>query len=169
MAKKTKAVVGLRRRGTAAPSILTSRNLRLIERRYRVACLRRDGYNLYEIAQTVGFDIQTVRADLQAMFSMAIKETNETTEENRQLQIERLDNLIKTYTPLATEHLNREVIDRTTGQPVIVIEPPNPMYANLILNIEARRAKLLALDVPEVKKLEITGVREYVGIDVESV
>lgn len=152
-----------------AALVLTASDIEVIERRYEVMKLRRDGYTIMEIAKVVDISPKTVTNDLKDSLNATLKEHSFTTEEERQIAIERLDQLIKVYTPLATEVIHREVIDGRTGRAIVVTEPPNPAYAALLLNIEARRAKLLALDVPETKKLEVSGVREYVGINLDLV
>lgn len=168
--KSDKSLIGLKStRTSGAGKVLDVSTLERIERRYQVTSLRRDGYTLRQIAESLNISEATVHYDLVDCLNETIQKYSETTEQSRQLQIERLDQLIQVYTPLATTITRKEVIDGRSGKSVVCIEPPNPIYASLILNIEARRAKLLALDVPEVKKLELTGIREYVGINVEDV
>lgn len=139
------------------------------ERRYRVTCYKRDGYDNYEIAKEMQISVEQVKHDLRHCIDLAAKEYTQNAEFERQLQLERLDKLIKVNMPLATE-TNREIrIDKSTGEEVIVITPPNPANASVILAVETRRAKLLALDVPEVRKVEVTGIRQYVGVDMDKV
>lgn len=149
--------------------IVSTRALRIIEQRYQIANLRRDGNTIAEIAKTLNLGIATVRERLVECLNLAIKETNESTDETRQIQLERLDLLIKTYLPLATETHNEIVLDRATGVQMVVQKPPDPVYAALLLRVEERRSKLLALDLPEQKRVEETAIRVYVGIDVSKV
>ncbi len=172
--KKTKPVVGVRGNVGRRPNrgmrgVVSPKNVRMIENRYQIVRLRRDGFTIQEIAETLDISAVQVHNQLQIALNISISETAETTEESRQLQIERLDLLLKTYTPFATEWHKETRIDMQTKQEIIVECPPDPKYASLILSIEMRRAKLLALDVPETKKLDVTGVREYLGVDLEQV
>lgn len=147
MAKKRIIPVSKLRAATtrAAARMLAAKNIRMMERRYQVVKMRKEGYTTKEIADTLGINVVTVRDDIVRLLKQTITETAETTEENRQLQIERLDGLLKKYYGMA--------------------EMGSLAAAATVLAIEARRAKLLALDVPETKKLDVTGIREYVGID----
>jgi uncharacterized protein YerC len=170
--KKSKPVVGLRNRaksGVRPHGILAPRAVKHIEQRYQIVQLRRDGFTIREIAQTLGIDDSTVCNQLKKALEYAVSQTNETTEESRQLQVERLDLLLKTYKPFATEWHKEERVDPASNARVIIEVPPDPKYANLILQIEMRRSKLLALDVPETKKLDVTGIREYTGVDMDKV
>ncbi len=172
MPKKSSRVVGFRgsaKRAIRKYGVMSPRALREIEQRYQISEMRRDGFTVREIAIALDISMATVRSSLQKALELAINTTAETTEESRQLQIERLDLLLKTYKPFATEWHKEERIDALSGQAVIIECPPDPKYANLILTIEMRRAKLLALDVPETKRLDVSGVREYVGVKVEDV
>lgn len=168
---KTKSVANLRKRMPSKSNIgkrLSMDAIRVIERRYQVVGLRRDGYSIKEISDTLNISVETARKDLEFLLTHTIKETAETCEENRQIQIERLDLLIKSYTPLATQW-HKEVRVNKDGSECVIECPPNPAYATLILNVEQRRAKLLALDVPETKNINHTGIREYVGVNMEEV
>ena len=144
-------------------AILSPESVRVIERRFRVVSMRRDGYTVQEIANTVQCDINTVRKDLIEVLDQCVHETSETTEENRQLAIDRLDGLLKEYYQEALSHpgINPD------GSPCII--PGNMSAAALVLQIEMRRAKLLALDVPEQKAEVGTGVREYIGVDMDQI
>lgn len=139
------------------------------ERRYAVVCLKRDGYSVPEIADMMSMEPKQVEKDIEFVLKMTRSESGKATEIERALQIERLDQLIKAYTPLAVDHHKEAMVDKFTGQVVIVTKPPDPAYGNLVLSVEARRAKLLALDKPETKKLDITAIRQYVGVDVDDV
>lgn len=161
--RKGRGITGRKR------ELTSTRTLKIIEQRYTIAALRRDGHSVKEIADTVGLSTMTVSERLKECLNLAIKETNETSEESRQLQLERLDQLLRVYTPLATETHQETVIDRLTGLQTVVIRPPDPVYAALMLRIEERRSKLLALDMPEQKRVEETAIRVYVGINVDAV
>ena len=81
------------------------RKIEMIERRYRVIELRKMGYTLREIAWELNASEDTVIRDLREILRVAIKDTCESTEECRQLEIERLDALLKAYYATATEPL----------------------------------------------------------------
>lgn len=140
-----------------------------VERRYQAITMRRDGYTVREISQAMGVGEHMVRTELKEVLNETLIACAETAEENRQLQVERLNALLKSTMPYAIDEHKEVRVDLLTGQEVIVCVPPDPKYVNTVLNIEARRAKLLALDIPETKHLDITGVREYVGVDVDEV
>lgn len=141
----------------------------LIERRFQVMELRKRGNTVQQIATALKCDVRTVRGDIMEVMRVAIHETAETTEEMRTIQLERLDAMLLIYLPLATEEHIEEKMDAMSGTKVLVRVPPNPIYAQLVMSIEARRAKLLALDVPETKKIETTGIRLYEGVDISKV
>lgn len=135
--------------GRGAGRILRAREVQLLERRYQVWSLRKDGHTIHQIAQTLGVNDVTVRDDIVTIAKRLATELAETVEESRTLQVARLDALLLKYQTLA--------------------EGGNMGAATLVLSIEQRRSKLLALDLPENKKLEVTGIREYVGIDLDDV
>lgn len=136
-------------KGRGTGRILRSHELRLLERRYQVWKLRKDGYTIRDIAATLGCTDDTVRDDIIVIAKRLSSELAESVEESRTLQVARLDALLVKYQTLA--------------------EAGNMGAATLVLSIEARRSKLLALDLPENKKLEVTGIREYVGINLDDV
>lgn len=156
------------RKAIGKGKLLSAKSIKKVELEYKIVCMRRDGYTVQEVADTLRISTSTVRECVKNCLERAITEMNETTEEHRQLQLERLDSLIKANLPYA-RGFDTEVVDPKTGALKIIKTPPNPAYAQLILSAESRRAKLLALDIPETKKLDITGVREYYGVDVEKV
>jgi hypothetical protein len=121
----------------------------LLERRYQVWKLRKDGHTIREIAQTINVSEPTVRDDIVTIAKRIASELSETVEESRTLQVARLDAMLVKYQALA--------------------EAGNMGAATLVLSIEQRRSKLLALDLPENRKLEVTGIREYVGINLDEV
>lgn len=140
-----------------------------VELKYQIVGLRKDGYTHKQIADQLGISPDTVASKLSDILTNTIIKYQESTEESRQLQVEQLDQLIKTYTPLANEYHNELRLDPRTKQEAIVIVPPDPSFAKVLLDCMNRRAKLLGLDIPEIKKLEMTGIREYVGVDLEKV
>lgn len=154
---------------SAAAKILQAHNIIQMERRYRVLLLRRDGFSVKEIADSLNIGAELVRKDLVFVLDLTAKQMMETSEEMRTLQNERLDVMVKAYMPLATKPGQVVMTDRHTGEQTAVEVPPDPKYANVLLSTLQRQAKLNALDVPEVKKLDVTGIREYVGVDINEV
>jgi hypothetical protein len=105
----------------------------------------------------------SVRHDLVDVLTAAVKETAENTEEARQLQVERLDGLLREFyaQSLSTEYQDPDGNTKVT--------PGSMGAAAMVLAIESRRAKLQALDVPETKNVNVTGVREYIGVDMDQI
>ncbi len=151
---------GLKATGRGKGQLLSPGNMVRMERRYRAVELRKQGFLLREIAVELQVEEGTVSADLKAVLFNLIEQAQGTMEEQRVLALERLDGMLKAYYPIATEPLITE-----DG----LIIPMNMAAAQLVLQIEARRAKLLALDTPESKADPETGVREYVGVDTDLV
>lgn len=149
--------------------ITSSNNLKAIERRRKVIIMRRDGWDYEDIANAVEASVATVREDILYCLNLAADEMAETAEQTRELQKARLDALLKTNIRFALEPHTELRRDKLTGKEFVIEVPPDPAYANVVLKIEERRAKLLALDIPEVKKMEVTGIREYVGVDLEKI
>lgn len=137
------------RRGQGVQKMTSATALRLLERRYSVWSLRKQGFSVHDIAATTGHTEDTVRKDIVTIAERMAKELGESVEESRFLQVERLDALLVKFQPLA--------------------EAGSVPAASMVLQIEARRSKLLALDMPEQKKLDVTGIREYVGINIDDV
>lgn len=136
-------------KGNGPGRMLRATELKLLERRYKVWKLRKDGHTIKDIADLLDVGEETVRDDIITIAKRISSELSETVEESRALQVARLDALLKKYQELG--------------------EAGNMGAATLVLNIEMRRSKLLALDLPENKKLEVTGIRQYVGIDIDDV
>jgi len=149
--------------------LLNQAAVQKVENKYQVVTLRRDGYTMREIADILKVSITLVHNALHEVMHETILKYRESSEEARQLQVERLDGLLKIYTPLARGYEAIVADDKNPGVMRTVQVKPNLEAAKFILDIEARRAKLLALDVPETKKLDVTGIREYVGVDLDEV
>jgi len=168
---KSKTVTKFRGRGKSGKrSRLTdAKAIAVIERRYRVVGLRRDGYTHKEIAEELNISPQTVSQDLKMILTETIIKTEETVEEDRALATARLDKITKAFMPLATEEHYETAVDPVTGKKIAVLVPPDPKFANVILAAETRRAKLRGTDKPELKQLEVSGVRIYEGVDLDQV
>lgn len=166
------------RKQTGTGAVLSPHSVRIIQRRHAVITMRRAGHLVEEIASTLSIGVITVREDLQAVLAQAVTETSETAEENRQIEVDRLDSLIKTYTPLAhgfeklvedKDNKVRLADGRIVNGEKLVYVPPDIQAAQFLLSLSTRRAKLLALDVPEQKASTETGIREYIGVQIELV
>lgn len=138
---------GVKNKGKA--KITSTRAIRMIERQYQVLKLRKEGLTIHAIAEQLKINDSAVREALKLVLERISTALVETVEESRQLQVERLDALLLRYMPLA--------------------ESGNLSAASMVLMIEARRSKLLALDTPETKRIETTGIREYIGVDLDKV
>ncbi len=135
---------------TQGPHTVNSvQTLRQIDRRYKVVEMRRQGWSYQDIANALGCTAVTASEDMKEVMGLTMKELSETTDEMRQLEIERYDALLRFYQPLA--------------------EAGNLAAAGLVLSISASRRKLCALDKPEEKNQQETAIRVYVGIDVDAV
>jgi uncharacterized protein YerC len=139
---------------------LSPDNIRKIERRYKVLELRKLGYSIRQIADTIGANVATVQSDLKEVLRIAVSTMEENTEEARHLEIERLDEIMKAYYEVATGPL----VDENGN-----IVPENMNAAALVLKVIDQRCKLLALSKPESKSESKTGIREYVGINLDQV
>lgn len=135
--------------GQGKQKVTSPRALRLLERRWKIWEMRKDGHSVRDIAQSLKIAEDTVREDIVTIGQRMATGLAESVEENRSLTISRLDALLFKYQALA--------------------ENGDKGAAALVLSIEARRAKLLALDTPEKKSLEVSGIREYVNIDLDQV
>lgn len=133
----------------ASSKLLGAENVADLERRYRVWSLRKDGYSYREISVALGITESIAKSDVTVIAKRLVSDLGETVEESRMIQVVRLDALIKKYHPMA--------------------EQGNLSAAAMVLAIEARRSKLLALDTPETKKLDVTGIRQYVGVNLDLV
>src|SRR5262245_22593296 len=106
---KTEAVEKIHVARKAAARNRTHRNPLAVgfkrnEELYRMICLRRDGYSLPEIAQELGIAEPTISKRLNEVMDKAIEQNMENTERERQLQLLRLDQLVKSYTEMAVKH-----------------------------------------------------------------
>jgi hypothetical protein len=130
--------------------LLTSAGLaRKLERQYQVLELRKAGHTIKEIADLLKVGTSVIHGDLVEVLNYTLKDLTINAEQDREMQVQRLDGLLQRYYPLA--------------------KAGNLAAAAMVLQIETRRAKLLSLDVPETKRIEATGIREYVGIALEDV
>jgi len=121
----------------------------MLERRYKVMKLRKDGLPLHEIAAILDCAPETIRNDIRDVMGKTAQEMLETADEARVLERARYEAMIKVYQPAA--------------------EAGNMAAAQLILNISRELRKMEAIDKPEEKKTEESGVRVYVGIDIDQV
>jgi hypothetical protein len=175
MRKKVKPIKNFRKGNTRGRNnnslgkVTDAKTIEIVERRYQVMKLRRDGYTIKEIADALNTSVGTIAIDIKTILIDTIEKTAETVEQSREIQAQRLDALVKTYLPLATDSHKELRVDPLTGKDVIVELPPDPKYAQVVLSTEARRSRLLALDKPESKTEEESGIRVYVGVDVDLV
>lgn len=111
--------------------------------------MRRQGYTLEDIADTLKCAVETVRTDLAEVLSRTASKMLETTEEMREQELDRYRSLLKFHQPLA--------------------EAGNLASAGLVITISREIRKLMAVDKPEEKREQESGIRVYVGINMEDV
>jgi DNA-binding CsgD family transcriptional regulator len=158
----------IRRTQKVSALALNASKVIVLERRFSVMNLRAKGYSLSEISTELGISPQTASQDIIAVMEDTVMATNEQVEHVRKLQDMRLDMIVKSHLPFATE-AHKEVVQTAMGQKVVVERPPSTASAQIVLQTEQRRGKLLGLDVPEVKRMEISGIREYIGVSLEDI
>lgn len=110
------------------------------DRRQDVLLLRRNGLSIRAIAAKVGISPVTVLADLRAGLQAVIEETKDRAEENRAIDLERID--------AAVELAMRE------------IESGNIDAIDKLVKLLDRRAKLLGIDAPT--KTDVTSDGEKI-------
>jgi hypothetical protein len=158
-----------RKKPTGTGKIISPMNARIIERRLLAFNMRRDGYTISEIASVLGVCEPTVAGDIRTAMSLMAKETKLTVEEEREIEAAGLDSITKSFMPLTRERIieypdpkNPKVIKKK-------VLAPDPSAAQVVLGASDRRRKLKALDLPEIKRLEVSAIREYRGIDIDKV
>lgn len=167
-AVKVTATRKVRRALRVSTKSLQAKKVAQLERRFKVVQLRAKGCSLNEIAEELGIAATTASEDLIAVMEDTVMATNEQVEHVRKLQDMRLDMVVKAHLPFATE-IKKTPIKDATGRVHIIDMPPSTASAQIVLQTEQRRGKLLGLDVPEIKRMEISGIREYVGVKLEDV
>lgn len=142
------------------------------QRKADVMRLRRQGHTFEAIGDQLGITKQRAHQ----IYSAALAEIPaQEVGEYRAEQAARLDELLtKAHEVLARGHVHvsqgRVVRDDETGEPVRD-DGPTLAAIKTILDIEARRAKLLGLDTPVRQEFDVSGgVRyEVVGVDLDQV
>jgi len=130
-------------------TMLSAQNARILERRYKAMAMRKDGIDVYKIATILECGVDTIKHDLQEVLGQTATALYESTEEARNLERSRYDALFRRYQPLA--------------------EGGDKAAAMIVLQISKELRRMEALDKPEEKRTEETGVRVYVGIDIDAV
>jgi hypothetical protein len=128
---------------------LSAHNAIILERRYKAMCMRKDGVPMHKIAEMLGCGTETIKHDLQEVLGQTATALFENTEEARNLERSRYDALFARYQPLA--------------------EAGDKAAAMIVLQISKELRRMEALDKPEERRTEETGVRVYVGIDIDAV
>lgn len=151
-----------------AGNVLSPKRVAVLERRFKIVNLRANGLSLKEIADELRLSVPTVSEDLKTVMEDTVLKTNEDAEVARKLQDMRLDKIVRSHLPIATE-AHMEKVKTAGGKEVVVLQPPSTASAQIVLQAEQRRGKLLGLDLPETKRVEISGIREYVGVDLDKI
>lgn len=154
----------LSRRGALSPAVVVK-----LQRRYRVIDMRASGATYEEIAKTLGVSTAVVSEDLRVLMEDTVSVTKETTELARAVADRRLDMMISAHMPYATEEKDVPVRNSVTGAITTVKAPPSTAHAQIVLQVDQRKSKLLGLDKPEEKHLKVSGIREYIGVDWDDV
>jgi hypothetical protein len=108
---------------------------KILERQLQALELRKAGFTYRAIGDKLGVDHTTVYKDIQHELQRLAEQQRDSADELRQLELERLDMLLKGLEPMAS-----------VG---------NPGAVNSYLKVMERRAKLLGLDAPV--RQEVTG------------
>ena len=130
-------------------SPLSPANCIRIEQEFQALELRKRGYTYKEIADTMGIYVTLVTSLLEDVLTRHVKACQETVENVRLLEAERLDCMYKSI---------------HDG-----IEKGSLGHVDIGLKVMQRRAKMLGVDMPESKDIKVSGIREYVGIDIGQV
>ncbi len=109
------------------------------QRRRQVLELRRNGASIRAIAETLGYSHQLIHKDLKVALQAAIQQNTQSAEQNRQLELERLDAL---YLRVSKEVFNH-------------VKTLDIQAVNTLLKISEQRAKLLGLNAPEAQSIRV--------------
>lgn len=161
-------VVGIPKKRGAIKRV-NPRAIAIAARRFKVIDMRASGASYEEIAEALHISIQLVASDVQTLMADTAKVTEETTEVARHVADRRLDKIIAAHMPHATTEREVPVRDPITGAVRVVKAAPSTAHAQIVLQVDQRKAKLLGLDKPEEKHLKVSGIREYIGVDWEEV
>lgn len=104
--------------------------------------MRLKGHSYAEIAKKLGITVAMANIYIKEGLAVIKDECSEKVEEMRQLELERLDNLLLAHWP------NRSL----------------PRHADIILKLQERRAKLAGLDIPQTDLNDAaTALRDFMG------
>lgn len=157
-------IIEKRKRLTKRGGVLSPANVAKMERRFKVIDMRASGASYDEIAIELKIPVATVAADIKLLMEETVKVTEETTELARAVADRRLDKMIAAHMPYATTEREVPVKDPLTGAVRAVKAPPSTAHAQIVLQVDQRKSKLLGLDKPEEKHLKVSGIREYIGV-----
>jgi hypothetical protein len=128
------------------PKTLTNFQLRTAMRRQQILLLAMRGYSYRQIAQQLNIpSIGTISTDLQKELKRLSAENAGHTEQLRQLEIGRTDELLSV---LADHWEYEEVVTDGKGKEIKTKRPDHNVIER-VLKIMDRRAKLLGVDTPE--------------------
>lgn len=117
------------KKGSKSPeSKASKRRVATVEQDTKALALRRTGLGYEKIGEALGIPTSTAYDSVIRGLEDAIENRREEAEKVRQLEIDRLDELLAACWPKATK--------------------PNPALIDRVLRIMERRAKLLGLDAP---------------------
>lgn len=114
-------------------SAVSAARVQAAERRLEALRLRRDGYTYQQIASALGVSVSRAHDLVTGAYRQLREELSETADDALQLDLSRLDGLLRAHWP------------RAVGAGA---EPPDPKSAEVVLKMIDRRARLLGLDAP---------------------
>ena len=135
--------------------------------RQKAINLRLQGHTFREIAAAVGVSVETAHRYVNDGWERIQTATDEQRQELRDLELARLDAMLKRVLPIATANnlkVEKEVF--RNGQAEIICEEDAELQFKAVdraLKIGKRRAELLGLDAPA--KIEVTGKRKTVPLE----
>lgn len=138
--------------GRQPESKSSPRRLEAEAKRAKAVELRRSGASYSRIAAELGYASESgARKAVNEALERLIAETNETTEEVRRIELERIDSMLEAIWPAATSKTHLETIAATAIEAL----GPDTRQVSAAIKLMERRARLLGLDAPV--KNEVTG------------
>lgn len=128
------------------------------DRRNKVWQFRIAGLSSRKIAAQVGVSHTTVLEDIAAVQDELHRQTLQTAEEYRALELERLDAL---QVPMWQLAMGRAEVPASNGRPKQEAIPPNIEAARAVLRISDQRAKLLGIYKTN-QRIDVVFIREII-------
>lgn len=129
------------------------------QRRERVAKLRVGGWSIREIAAEVGASLDTVHSDIHAVLDRTKDAADDAIKREREVSLLRLDAALRSIWPMIEPGAEDEPDDdaEPADPALLVIRAAKKLEAiDRLVKLDARRAKLLGLDVPAKQEVEVS-------------